>query len=140
MIGRNFILAGKAIFTVSNGKGEHYTFKVKHKEGSNQYAPAWFVSLLTGPNNEADYTYLGMLDAETGEVRLTKASKYNNDSTPVKVVRWAFNLTWNNKSFPDGYAVDHCGYCGRCGRTLTVPSSIESGFGPECVKIMCKAV
>ena len=26
----------------------------------------------------------------------------------------------------------HEGRCGRCGRKLTVPSSIESGIGPEC--------
>jgi hypothetical protein len=30
----------------------------------------------------------------------------------------------------------HEGKCGRCGRLLTVPSSIESGIGPECSKIM----
>jgi len=23
--------------------------------------------------------------------------------------------------------------CGRCGRVLTVPESVESGFGPECI-------
>jgi hypothetical protein len=27
----------------------------------------------------------------------------------------------------------HEGKCGRCNRKLTVPSSIESGFGPECI-------
>lgn len=30
----------------------------------------------------------------------------------------------------------HEGKCGRCGRQLTVPESIESGFGPECVKMI----
>jgi hypothetical protein len=30
----------------------------------------------------------------------------------------------------------HEGRCGRCGRKLTVPESIESGFGPECASIL----
>jgi len=33
--------------------------------------------------------------------------------------------------------VFHEGACGRCGRTLTVPESIASGFGPECIRYVC---
>jgi hypothetical protein len=32
----------------------------------------------------------------------------------------------------------HEGSCARCGKKLTVPESIESGFGPECVKLGVK--
>jgi hypothetical protein len=65
-------------------------------------------------------------------VRLTKASRLGDDSTPVRVVRWALGLIWGEKSVPEGYAVHHEGRCGRCGRPLTVPSSIETGLGPDC--------
>jgi hypothetical protein len=34
---------------------------------------------------------------------------------------------------PDGVVIWHEGRCGRCGRRLTVPESIESGYGPECI-------
>jgi hypothetical protein len=43
------------------------------------------------------------------------------------------------KNLPDFIEVWHEGKCGKCGRTLTVPSSIESGIGPECMKSLSKA-
>ena len=136
MLTRNFITAGHAIFTVESKTGQWYTYRVTHSEGSEQFPPAWFVSVLTGPENTSDYTYLGMLDAETGAVKLTRKSRYSEDALPVKVVRWALGVLWRNEGLPEGYKVHHCGRCGRCGRALTVPSSVESGFGPECVKLV----
>ena len=46
-----FFEGGKAIFTVSNPKGEHYTFQIKHKKNT-----PFFVSLLTGPDNISNFT------------------------------------------------------------------------------------
>lgn len=134
MIDQAFVTAGKAIFTVSNAQGEHYTYKVTHKEANGNNREAWFASVLTGPDNTADYTYLGMVDPADGNVRLTKSSRYTDDSQPVRVVRWALRLVWNQKNPPEGYAVQHNGRCGRCGRLLTVPESIDTGIGPECAK------
>lgn len=134
-IGRDFILAGRALFTVSNPTGERYTFKVTRKEaqpGSRYIDPTYFVALLTGPNNEADYTYMGILKPATGTVILTKASKYTDQSKPYRVASWAIGLIFRGQQLPIGYAVRHEGKCGRCGRTLTVPESIDSGIGPEC--------
>src|SRR5882672_9405186 len=38
---------------------------------------------------------------------------------------------------PDNHIeIWHSGSCGRCGRTLTVPESVLSGFGPECINKM----
>lgn len=129
---RAFITAGKAIFTLQ-GQTARYTFKVSKREASDQYTQdAWFISLLTGPDNLADYTYMGMLDAGTGAVRLTKASKYREDSQPFKAISWAFGRIWAGRSIEPA-TFYHVGRCGRCGRALTVPSSIESGFGPECL-------
>jgi hypothetical protein len=128
---KSFILAGKAIFTLV-GASNRYTFKVQRKDASDRYPESWFVSLLTGPENSSDYTYLGMLDASSGSVRLTRQSAYNDQTTPVKAIRWAFGLIWANKALPAPGQILHAGRCGRCGRLLTVPESIASGFGPEC--------
>lgn len=136
MIDRDFITAGKAIFTVSNNKGEHYTFQITRKEANGRYPETWFVALLTGPDNNTDYTYLGMLNPVGGTVSLTRNSRFDDRSVPVRVIRWALNIVWNKQSFPDGYGIRHEGKCGRCGRRLTVPESIDSGIGPECAKIM----
>jgi hypothetical protein len=133
---RSFITAGKAIFTISNPSGERYTFRVTHKPASNGYAEAFFVSLLTGSDNENDYTYLGMMNRVTGTVALTKKSAYKDDSKPVRVIRWALGLIWSGKAFPEGYSACHEGKCGRCARLLTVPESVQSGFGPECIKLV----
>lgn len=136
MLTKEFITAGKAIFTVSNNNGEHYTFQITRKEASGKYPTTWFVALLTGPDNCTDYTYMGMLNIVTGAVNLTRKSRFSEQSTPVRVIRWALSKVWEEKNLPVGYSIHHEGKCGRCGRRLTVPESILSGIGPECAKHM----
>jgi hypothetical protein len=134
-IGSDFILGGKAIFTISNPAGEHYTYKVNRKDpepgGPYGDKPTYFVKLLTGPDNGSDYTYLGIL-TDGGLVKLTRASRFTDDTKPVRVIRWAAGIVFSGRTLPPGYALQHDGRCGRCGRRLTVPESIDSGFGPEC--------
>lgn len=132
MISKQFVTAGRAVFTIKSVTGEYYTYRVKRVKTDYGY-DVFFVSLLTGPDNTRNYTYLGMLNDQDGTIRLTKASKYTEDTLPVKVIRWACSVIWNDKPLPDGYDFHHVGRCGRCGRDLTVPTSIESGFGPECI-------
>lgn len=123
-----FFTAGRAVFTVDNGKGTHYTYRIGH---SREDQPL-FVGLLTGPNNESDYTYMGILDPENMTVRLTAKSRYTAETQPFKVVNWALRQVSQNKELPSGYSVKHEGKCCRCGRTLTDPISIDRGVGPEC--------
>jgi hypothetical protein len=138
VITKEWVMAGKAIFTVSNGKGEHYTYQVKRKENDQKgRPPVWFVSLLTGPDNSSDYSYLGCLRPATGNVDLTRASRMNDTSVPVRVIRWAMRILWSGAVMPDGYSLNGCGRCGRCGRQLTRPEGIDPagyrfGYGPEC--------
>jgi hypothetical protein len=132
---RLFMLAGRAVFTVHNSKGEHYTFRIAHKEATDLFKDTYFVALLTGPNNETDYQYMGMLDPNTGTVRLTHKSRFSPGSKPVAVFNWAVGrIVWPSRwnTLPAGYGIKHEGRCGRCGRTLTTPESIERGIGPEC--------
>jgi hypothetical protein len=143
MIGIDFIRAGNAIFTIDNGQGKWYTYRVDHvparteeftSKGQRTYPEAWFVKMLTGPSNESDYTYVGLLNCE--RVRLTQRSPYAADSLPVKVFDFAMRVILGKQELPPGYSIHHEGRCGRCGRRLTVPESIESGIGPECAKKM----
>lgn len=151
MIGRDFITAGNATFTLSipdsfatqHDVPDHYTFRIRRKEANGDYPEVYFVSLLTGPDNTSDYSYLGMLDVRTGDVRLTKASKQTEDSMCVRLLRRTLSCLYNgemDRIANAGFALHHEGKCGRCGRLLTVPESIESGIGPECAKIMCRTV
>lgn len=131
--GKAFVLAGKAIFTVSNPTGERYTFKVNAGKPRNG-AVAYFGSFLTGPDNEADYTYLGLVNKDTLKLVPTTASPAfaADKHRPFRVLAWALSILASGKALPAGYEIRHAGRCGRCGRTLTVPESIELGLGPEC--------
>jgi hypothetical protein len=91
---------------------------------------------LTGPNNDADYSYMGMLSEFNGEVRLTRASRVTENAKSFKVINWAMRKVWAGSVLPEGYAIHHEGRCARCARTLTTPESIERGIGPECAEKM----
>lgn len=136
---RRFVTAGKAIFTVSNPTGRHYTYKISAKADTRKPgAFVYFVSLLTGCDNVNDYTYLGLLDVQTAAVVLTKASRarFTDDTESVKVIRWALRQVFAGRELPAGYELRHAGRCGRCGRLLTTPESIDNGIGPECLSKM----
>ena len=132
-ISKSFVTAGNATFTVSNGKGDWYTFRARRPKARKEgVTPPVFMQLLTGPDNRSDYTYLGVLDEVGGFVRLTGASKLGQDTQPMKVLAFALRIIWGKQQLPEGYTIQHAGRCGACGRKLTVPSSIETGLGPEC--------
>lgn len=150
---RRFVTAGRAIFTLQ-GQDSRYTYRVNRAEPTckacksdlpigarkcpacdavQQYpaSVAYFVALLTGPDNLDDYTYAGLLNLQTGTIRITRSSKYTDDSKPIRAFNWAIGRIW--RGLPIAPATFyHIGRCARCGRALTVPSSIESGLGPEC--------
>lgn len=123
-----FMLAGKAIFTIRNeNTGGRFTFKVnKHREKD-----LWFVGVLTNPDNVSGYRYLGTIFAEG--FRLTRKSTFTQDAESYKVFNWLYNKHKNNEALPDSVGIYHCNHCARCGRLLTVPESILTGFGPECM-------
>lgn len=128
MISPEFLKAGRAIFTVANNDGKHYTYKITSKDVD--YGKIYFVALLTGSNNQSDYTYMGLMT--NNGLKLTKKSKYNEDGIPVRVFNFAWRIIHDAQDLPEGYTIDHEGQCGRCGRPLTTPESIQSGLGPVC--------
>jgi len=140
-LSKDFFLGGNATFTVENPTGDYYTFKIRKAKGNARYNnQPYFVGLLSGPNNETDYTYLGMMDnLETGSIRLTAKSRMKDDSKPVKVVRWALLHSFGDGLIPEGYKIRHEGKCACCGRALTVPESLTRGIGPECWNKMGRA-
>lgn len=141
----NFVLAGNAVFTVSNGAGRHFTYKVYRREPDDKHPqPAYFIKVLTSPD---DYTYLGLLTrphwvdgrAPMG-IKLTSMSKFKEGAECLKVARWALRAIWQvaegRYRLPAGYTIQHVGKCGRCGRALTTPESLDTGFGEECASIV----
>ncbi len=124
----DFLKAGKARFTVDNGKGTHFTFQVKaNKKDKNVF----FVSLLTGPDNTKDYTYMGLW--RVGKpLHFGGKTTYTAESVPAKTFAWALKAIEGKVTVPAGYSIQHSGQCGKCLRELTDPVSIASGLGPIC--------
>ena len=131
MISKDFVIAGKAIFTIqlneeyafSNDLRKHYTFKVSKKENpeNERFPVTYFVNLLTGPDNTSDYSYLGFLNADNGSVRITAKSCLREDHLVVKILNRALSLIWAQNTQPiidSGCDIHHEGRCGRCGRVL----------------------
>ncbi len=145
-VSKDFITAGNSTFTIETPAGTHYTYKVCQSEPSVAYPqPAWFVKLLSGPDNESDYTYLGKLSDFTGQVSATvKSPAYcrsqkKTDDNPFHLLNRVLARVWagDHAAFEaHGYKLHHEGRCGRCGRKLTTPESCERGIGPECWSMM----
>ena len=159
---KQFITAGKACFTISVPLSyrvaldereslacvDWYTYKVKAKTDDNCYRckgtgcaacgntgegqTTYFVSLLSGPDNWTNYVYMGILNPKTGVVRLTNKSKYRPTTPPYRILNGILERVWQGHDLPKGFELRHEGKCGRCGRKLTVPESIDRGFGPDC--------
>lgn len=135
-ITKDWILAGHAIFTVF-WPGQHYTYKIIKKEANGRFPDTYFVNLLTGPDNSSDYTYLGLLVDTPPRVKLTRASKHNEDSLPVKALNRALTRVWAGQDFPPETGIKGMGRCGRCGHELTHPDGVSDegyrlGYGPVC--------
>jgi hypothetical protein len=127
---KTFIKAGKAFFTIKSKKTDaRFTFKVTKCDEKD----IWFVSVLTGSCNETDYSYMGCIFGD--DFRLTKKSRFNEDCLSYKAFNWMWNML-KSGNIPESMEFYHEGRCGRCGRKLTVPESIESGFGPECIHMV----
>jgi hypothetical protein len=130
MITADFVLAGKAVFTIDNGKGTHYTFRVSQSKPEAGKRPAFFISLQTA--GERNGRYIGLVNEQDLTVKLTRNSKFTEDDTTTKVARFALNIVAGRKVAPVGYDILPSAKCGRCGRKLTQTESIIAGIGPEC--------
>ena len=135
---RTFVLAsegkGKTHLTLLNtAKDKRLTYRIQRAKDGN--SRPWFVSVLTGSNNETDYTYAGCIWPATDKLppifTRTRASKLSADAPSVKAFSW-FMTALDRSALPDALHVYHDGRCGCCNRRLTVPASVASGIGPVC--------
>jgi hypothetical protein len=130
---RAFLLGGAAIATIVSRKtGIRFTYKINLSDDGGSH----FVNVLFGPDNTRNYKYLGRI-ANAARLWLGRKHPKAGDISPAAPCARAFHWLWEQLTrgtLPDTVEVYHEGMCGRCGRRLTVPESIASGFGPECIK------
>jgi len=122
-----FVFAGNSTFTVRSEKtGTRFTFKVRQPKPETPH----FVSLLSGPDNENDFCFLGSVFRD-GTFRRSVKSHVGETAPSMIAAKWVCERLAKGAELK-GCEIWHEGRCGRCGRKLTVPESIESGIGPEC--------
>jgi hypothetical protein len=132
---QQFLLGGNATFTlVSTKTSVRYTYKVQICDSNENL---YFVKVMTGSDNESDYTYLGTLrTAGTAQAMILayghgKKSRIAQDAPSAMAFAWFIGHL-------ESTAIEmwHEGRCCVCGRKLTDPMSISRGIGPECQKKM----
>ena len=126
-----FIFGGNSIFTLRSQKtGAWYTYKARMSKKTEGKSLVYFVSLLTGQNNEEDYSYIGIL-GDDKKFHWTKKSTVELGSPSIMALKWVTDHLAVG-TMPPMAEIWHHGRCGRCGRLLTVPESVASGLGPDC--------
>jgi len=134
----DFILAGKSRFTLtSKVSGNSFTFKIdapKDRATGETDHSILFVKVLNGPDNswDGDWLFIGFIRPVCPS-RLVGSKKGHPDAPSFRALDWTLRQLAAGH-IPEALEIRHEGKCGRCGRALTRPESIDSGFGPECIK------
>lgn len=123
-------------YTIKNrDTGEHRTMEIKTQAQDAKFAAGQrILSLLTGPNNEADYT--GFAFVNEGGIQVWKSKRA--PAGPKTQWEWYAEILWSLaldggfSRFADRYEFLMEGRCVRCNRVLTEPESIKTGIGPIC--------
>ena len=124
-----YALAGKATFTIESvGTKRRFTYKIERKPKEH----LWFISVLCGPDNKFDFTYLGCFIGENQKYVRDKQLRIGRDAPSRKAFEWLVGRINRDQSIADLCTIWHEGKCGRCGRALTTPDSIRTGLGPTC--------
>ena len=133
------IAIGKcARFTLS-GPDRHYTYKITAASFDGGDTTRNFAFLLTGQDNgenSGSWTYLG--EIRNNQLFPTrKTAQGMENSKPFTLLnRVVARLALDEYAaiLAAGYSLLHVGACLRCNAELTVPESIESGYGPICLR------
>ena len=135
-----FALGGRATFTlVSRKTGTRFTYKVVKAKEPRNGKHAFFVSVLTGPENTNDYTFFSTIfKGDSLEFRHSDRGGIGADAPSAKAFAWFYRKVLIEDCDPATVNLEiwHSGRCCRCNRKLTVPESIASGIGPECATRM----
>jgi hypothetical protein len=139
-----YLLAGNAILTVRNEQtGNRFTYKITELSRAipghekTEIPSLWFVKVLTGEDNTSMYSFIGSNHHSKNftSFRHSPKSHINKDAQSVKVFDYIFRHLLTNQ-LPEFITFYHEGRCGRCGKKLTVPESVISGYGPECINFI----
>jgi hypothetical protein len=116
-------------FTVEQANGKRRTYRISEND-----SPTFFdgeglcIGLLSGPDNEADYTSIGISKAD-GKLVFWKKFADSHEEFRTDVL----TIAGDPVSAGERWAVESS-RCWCCKRTLTVPASVHRGLGPICAE------
>lgn len=114
-------------YTIQFENGTYKTLRVRRQDEDADFKPGLLlISFLSGSDNDRDYT--SFAHVEDGSTRVWKRYRQNTELVEALKV-----LIGSPTAAREAYA-EQSGCCSRCGRTLTVPTSLHAGLGPECAK------
>jgi len=132
---KEFILGGIATFTIrSKVTQSRFTYRARLAPRQGDAERPYFVSVLRGEDNTGDYAYLGCIWPKSGRYVHGKKSRIPGISLSALAFRWLWRQLSADEPDLSEMEFFHAGTCARCGRLLTVPESIQSGWGPVCAK------
>lgn len=127
-----YVTGGKAIFTIQSTKiDKRYTYKVRQDKSNYE---RFLVDILYGPDNCNDYRLMGYFYTDNFTLRTPKREIVSSADNRYRMFMYFLQFLCTEEALPDTCKFYPSGRCARCGRLLTTPESIESGFGPECIK------
>jgi len=118
-------------YTVRNREtGEYRTFSIRTQADDAKFAPGQrVITLLSGPDNTADYQAFGFV-TDSG-VRVFRSKRGGAFDAYAKLV-WLLAVHGDETPMAKRYELMLEGRCIKCNRKLTDPVSIETGIGPVC--------
>lgn len=127
---------GRATITISNPRGGHATFKIKHAKG--KYEGRTFVEIQ---DESAQWGWRSVGEIATSGTRGGERLQSYRGCSEQLAYAIGLVIAALGKHADDDYlttvrggpyTVQAADTCGACGRELTHPDSIPVGIGPEC--------
>lgn len=129
----DFVKEQKAIsngtYTIVLNADEYVTLRIKECTFGDFPKGTRVIQYLWGSDNESSFKGFAFLTPDN------KVKVWNSFKNAAKLIKAANILADSND--PGFYGLEYAlrsGRCWRCGRTLTVPTSIHRGLGPDCAK------
>lgn len=121
-------------FTVVFKDQSYVTVRFEKIETGN-LAGKMMYSVLVGPDNETNFKGVGFIN-EYGTATIWNKQKGTTLALMAQEAAYVvISQPDDSAKFTEAYAMAS-GRCAKCGRKLTVPASLNRGYGPECYKMI----
>jgi hypothetical protein len=124
------LLAGNSRLTITNPvTGQWIKVKMKRRKDRETGKPGncYFLQLALLQDGDFGHRYVGAYFADSGRFKPGQDAS----AREVQIAEFLIRAI-KAPQLLQAAEIEHCGKCVACGRTLTVPESIRSGWGPEC--------